>query len=350
MSAYVHGGEPLSRPVLDFSVSVNPMGPPQSVLDAARESIARIGSYPDPEQKQLKEKLAGALGLPNGEIVLGNGSAELIDLYVRALHPKNAAILIPSFWEYERALRAGGCRIRHVRLKEENGFMPGQEELSELIRYPKTDLIMISNPQNPTGKLLPGTFLLELAAECSVRKIHLFIDESFIQLTDDPVSYTAIPLLQKERWIFLLNSFTKQFAMPGLRLGCGLTSDTDLIDKMEMNVQPWNISVPASAAGMAAIDELDYLKKSRTLIRKERKKLEDNLRELGFSVLDSDTNFILFKGRTHLKEKLIDKGILIRDCSNFRGLCDGYYRVCVRMPDENRILIEALRNVINEES
>ena len=142
--------------------------------------------------------------------------------------------------------------------------------------------------------------------------------------------------------LFLLKAFTKRYAMAGIRLGYGLCSNLAVLEKMQEAVQPWNVSIPAQAAGVAALEEEEYVDEARQIIGAEREFLRDGLRQLGFSVYDSRANYIFFRGPSGLVEHALKKQVLIRDCSNYRGLSEGYYRVAVRTHEENIKLLEAL--------
>lgn len=143
--------------------------------------------------------------------------------------------------------------------------------------------------------------------------------------------------------LFILKAFTKRYAMAGLRLGYGITSSQRLLDRMEEGVQPWNVSTPAQEAGIAALQEEEYLQQARTLIFREKEYLMGELRELGYKVCDSQANYIFFQGEENLKEKLMGENIMIRDCSNYLGLKKGDFRIAVRTHEENLRLVEAIR-------
>lgn len=333
---------------MDFSVSVNPYGPPPSVIDAARKSLDRIRAYPDPEKRRLKTCVANRYWVTKSSIILGNGSAELLDLYLRAVAPKRAAILAPSFYEYERAILASGSELCHVALARDKEFLPTMETVESLTGIPGIGAILIASPQNPSGNRVPDEVLMALAARCEEKGIHLLVDESFLELTRDYEKHTLLPLLPEHPSLFVLNSFTKQYAMPGLRIGCGFCADEKLLKHMERCVQPWNLSGPALAAGEAALQEEEFLRKSRTNILEETEALFQKLKQLGLAVIHSDANFLLFQGPDGLKDAMLERGILIRDCSNFRGLTKGYYRICTRIPEENKVLVDALLGCLKD--
>ena len=170
------------------------------------------------------------------------------------------------------------------------------------------------------------------------------MDECFLDLAEGGQSLRG--RLGPGEKLFLLRAFTKTFSMAALRLGYGLCGDSGLLSEMARRSQPWNVSLPAQLAGVAALEDQDYLVRSRALIRAERRYLAAALAALGLRVCPSDANYLLFRGPADLKGQLLARGILIRDCSNYRGLGPGWYRTAVKLPEENRRLAEALRHIL----
>ena len=171
----------------------------------------------------------------------------------------------------------------------------------------------------------------------------LILDECFLDFVEDKEAYTMTGLLEEYPNMLILKAFTKLYAMAGVRLGYGLCGDKAFIEKMRESVQPWNVSTPAQYAGIAALDEKEYVNKSLTEIRLERDRLRKAVEDIGFTVYQSAANYIFFRGQKDLWEKCLAEGVLLRDCSNYRGLEKGYYRAAVRLKEENDRLIEVLR-------
>ena len=208
------------------------------------------------------------------------------------------------------------------------------------------DVVMLCNPNNPTGCLIDGNLLEKILQRCREYHIYLLLDECFVDFVDEPEKTTSKQLLEQYREMFILKAFTKLYAMAGLRLGYGMSRNTELLQKMEQCLQPWNISIPAQAAGVAALREKAYVAESKQLIRQERKWLQEQLKTLGIRVYDSAANYIFFRGPEGLTEKLLKQQIIIRDCSGYPGLGEGYYRIAVRTHAENEKLIQIM-TVIN---
>ena len=343
---YVHGGDVYSQPVrLDFSANVNPFGAPEPVKAAVRAAAERLSAYPDPYCGPLREKLAALNGAAREEIICGNGAAELIYTFTAALKPRNALLPVPSFADYESALTAAGCRPVFHPLRRENGFLPTNDILSAI--GADTDLLMLCSPNNPTGRSVPRELLLSLLDRCRRTGTWLFLDECFLELVDEDKAFSLAPCLQAGDRVFLLRAFTKAYGMAGLRLGYGLCRNRPLLEAMSRLGQPWNVSTPAQAAGLAALDRPDWPAQARALFRREKPFLSAGLAALGFVPLPGDANFLFFSGTPGLYAALRARGVLIRDCENYRGLRPGDYRIAVRTRPENeellRIMEEALR-------
>lgn len=323
---------------LDFSANINPMGMPKAVRQAAIEGVLLSERYPDLYCRRLKEALSKAEGMPPGQLILGAGAAELIYAAARAIRPPVSLIAAPSFAEYELAVADIG-RTDHYLLREEDGFAVREDFLERI--DDTVELIFLTNPNNPTGRLIDQELLLRIVRKCEQKKVRLVVDECFLELCGEGRERSLKPLVKSGDYphLFVLDAFTKKYAMPGLRLGYGYCSDGELLRRMNAAVPPWNISLPAQLAGTAALSQKGYLEDTLALITRERRFLAKELSGLGWKVFEPAANYIFFRGPKQLAEDCADKGILIRDCSSFRGLCEGYYRIAVRTHEENEKLI-----------
>ncbi|MCI5648841.1 MAG: pyridoxal phosphate-dependent aminotransferase [Fusicatenibacter sp.] len=340
-----HGGDIYSQTYdYDFSVNVNPLGAPDCVRQAVIDSVQSIEEYPDSGCRRLLSAVSQKEQIPEEEIIFGNGAAELIYALVRALRPRKALLCAPSFAEYESALSSAGCFIRFAPLTEEQGFSLTEDFLSNLTE--DLDLVILCNPNNPTGIVTERELLLQIAEECRKKKIFLMLDECFADLTMEPEKITMKGYLEEFPGMFLLKAFTKTYAMPGLRLGYGFCGDEQLISRMYQMLPSWNVSIPAQMAGTAALLEDAYVEKAREVIAKERPFMKRELEKLGLTVWDSSANFLFFRGPKGLADRLKKGKILIRDCSNYPGLCEGYYRIAIRRHRENEILLMAMQQIM----
>jgi threonine-phosphate decarboxylase len=359
MSYKDHGGDIYRNPIqYDFSINLNPLGMPQAVVDVLRDSISSWSVYPDPECEALRKALAGKHACQVDQIICGNGAADLIYQLVHALRPGKALIPVPSFSEYERALRSVECDVCLYHLKEKENFRLDPADFIRCIT-PDTDIVFLCNPNNPNGLLMQDENIRQIAEACRKNHTVLVLDECFMELAVSDVNAEnganrSLSLMetgrkkQKEAFegVIRIHAFTKTYAMAGLRLGYMILDDPELYQKIHDAMQPWSVSVPAMTAGLEALKEQRYLEDARTLIRTERMYLMNELRSLGYKVYPSDANYILFyTEQKNLYEELLKQELLIRDCSNYEGLGNGYYRVCLKNREANEVLIRALKHL-----
>lgn len=338
-----HGGDVYDGEIqLDFSANTNPYGTPQGVLNAMSAVLNRVHQYPDPYCRELVEAIAAFESVPRDWILCGSGAAELIYAYCEALRPRRVLELAPTFSEYALALERMGCRVERYPLKKENCFSLTEEFLPAL-EQSRPDVLFLCNPNNPTGQLIDLPLLEKILDVCEKQGSSLFVDECFLDLSDDGISLKSH--LEEHPNLFLLKAFTKSYGMAGVRLGYCLCVDGQLLQKMSRTVQPWNVSALAQSAGVAALQECEFLRKTRALIPTERQWLQEQLEALGFWVCPSRANYLLFHGSQDLREQLRKQGIAIRGCGNYHGLGTGWYRIAVRLHGENECLIRAMKEV-----
>ncbi len=336
-----YGGTPL-----DFSANISPLGLPEGVRSAVIRSLAQAERYPDPLCRALGGAVAQAEGVDPSWVLCGNGAADLIYRVVLAKRPRRALVTAPAFSEYEAALDLVRCQIDRFALKEEDDFGLGESFLEAV--GPETDMVFLCQPNNPTGRTVPRPLLEWVLERCRSVNALLVVDECFCDLLDDPGAFTMKGLLGKYENLLILKAFTKLYAMAGLRLGYCLCRDTALLDAMRNAGQPWAVSGPAQAAGVAALKETSYVQAVRALISQERPRLADELSRLGLRVVPGEANYLLFYSPTPLVQPLRERGILLRDCGNYHGLCDGWYRAAVRTGEENDRLTAALEEILKE--
>ena len=343
-----HGGDVYGGGItLDFSANTNPLGTPPSVLEAVCRALPQLHRYPDPYCRRLVQAIAGHEQVPASYILCGNDAADLIYAYCAALRPRTAVELAPTFMEYSSGLAQVGCRVERYFLHQAQNFDLDERFLS-FLEEKKPEAVFLCSPNNPTGRLIPLPLLEQILQYCAAQGAHLFLDECFLDLTEDGVS--AKSLLAAHPALLLLKAFTKSYGMAGLRLGYCLCADSALLHEMAAASPPWNVSTPAQNAGVAALAERDFLQRTLSLVRRERQWLTDNLTALGFWVCPSHANYLLFRGPMGLREGLLRQGIAIRGCGNYSGLGDGWYRIAVRPHGENEALITAIRQFCKEKS
>lgn len=326
-----HGGDiyRYERDVVDFSANINPLGLPPGIKKAIYSNLDKILHYPDPKAGKTTEKIAEYWRIDKENILLGNGTSELIYLIVSCFQPKTVSIPVPTFSEYELATKRIGSSIRFLRL-------------DELESSNMEDMFFLCNPNNPTGNLFLGRI------ENKQAKL-IVVDECFMDFLPDQKEHTSIWKSVKSRNLIVLRTFTKFFAMPGLRIGY-LIGHKEIVEKLRQYQAPWSTNCLAQMAAELVLSDTDYIKKTHRLIEKERNFLFEQLDKIdGLKPYPSVANFLLVKTKNsslNLKESLIKKQILIRDCSNFRGLSDRYIRVAVRLHKENLQLLAGLGEVL----
>lgn len=341
-----HGGDIYGGGVtLDFSANTNPFGTPAGVLRAVQDALPEMHRYPDPYCRKLVDAIADFEGVDRKFILCGSGAADLIYAYSAAVRPKTALELAPTFSEYSLGLKRVGCTVKHYYLTPDNDFRLDQRFLYHL-EDTTPEAVFLCNPNNPTGALIESEFLKKVLDFCKEAGICLFLDECFLDLSDDGVSMKGY--LGEYPNLFLLKAFTKSYGMAGIRLGYCLSSDAGLLRAMAQEVQPWNVSSLAQAAGVAALKEQAFLRETKALIQRERPWLKERLEGFGFRVCPSEVNYLLFQGPTDLHQKLKERGIAIRNCDNYPGLTSGWYRIAVRRHEENEKLISAIGGILGE--
>lgn len=348
----MHGGNIYGNEIeYDFSVNLNPLGPPKSVQDALVAALNHVEEYPDPEYRELRRGLANYWQLAEEQLVLGNGASELIPGIIRILSPKNCMVTAPCYSGYETALNveAPSCRIHRIPLRAEDDFTLPENICKEIARV-KPNLLILTNPNNPNGKRISANRLREIADACRTEGTVLLMDECFLALSGGDEDSLIHCIRSEVLPAVVLRAFTKTFAIPGVRLGYAVCSGFPAA-RIRRELPEWNLSVFAQYAGTAALEAAaggtsGYLAASVEMIAREREFLSAELEKLGLRVFPSDANYILFQSRDReLQQKLLDKGILIRDCRDYHGLTAGFYRTAARTHRENTALLRCLRNI-----
>ena len=338
--------------MLEFSGPINYLGPPQSAIEAVKLNARLIKFYPDPNPVEFKEEIARYVGhgVQEENILLGNGSIELIYMIAESLPKGHKALIpVPSFSEYEKAtLRLGG-EPAFVQLPE--NFALETEKIKKAITD-ETKILCICNPHSPSGTLYNKKQLLELVEFCNTKDVIVSVDENYIEFADKSLENTLAAAVKDYENLFVIRSVTKFYGMAGLRFGYALAA-TNLIDKLETVRQPWSINGLACQVTTAALNDTQFIENTKVTIAKNRENLAKALGEIeGLHVYPSVTNFLLVKIKnrkitsTMLKELLSKEHILIRDCCTFMGMDDSFFRVTVRSQKDNLILVEKIKQAI----
>ena len=357
LQKYEHGGNvyekcPTGGAWLDFSANINPLGLSPRVREAIFSHVEGIVNYPDPEARALKTAIASFYDVPQKKIVLGNGAAELFYSFFYIVRPKRLLLPVPSFSEYERAARAAGVKVIYLPLLKKHGFSLDLEAAVQ--QFSKEDVILLCSPNNPTGRLWERKELCVLLEKAEERGTYVVMDESFLDFREDGEGYTSRHLTNEYPHLFVVQSMTKFFALPGLRLGFGI-AEPNLCRQLESGKDVWNVNFLAQAAGVAALSDTVYHEAARSFVRREKKFLAAELAKLpGIEVFAPSVNFILFhlqRGKEFLQQLIMalrERGILLRDCSNYSGLDGAYLRAAVRSRSDNERLLEVMHEVWKE--
>ena len=344
MQTLIHGGDwagyraRFGRDPLDFSANVSPLGLPEGVAKAITASLSTADRYPDPLCRALRAKLAVAEGVPAEWLLCGNGAADLIFRLVLAEKPRTALVTAPTFAEYATALESIGCTVERHFLTEENDFAVTDAILDAV--HPGTDMVFLCQPNNPTGQLAGPALVEALLRRCEACGAVLVVDECFLDFLPDGDALSAKRLLKTSKNLIILKAFTKLYGM------AGLCANEERLARMQAAGQPWAVSSLAQAAGIAALDETDYVARVRALIETQRPLLADGLRALGLRVIEGRANYLLFRAPEALGDALKQKGAVVRSCGNYPGLDASWYRTAVRTEAENQQLLALMREVL----
>lgn len=343
-----HGahGEAVSRTLrvreadlLDFSQNINPLGAPPAALEAARRALAEdTGRYPDLSYARLREALAGYLGVEPENVVPTNGGAEALFLAARAAGRSGVALVLePTFSEYAVAAGAAGMEVvRRVSRDPENGFRLSPDALADL---DGVAVVFLCNPNNPTGEALGCEEVLKIAVRVREAGAVLILDEAFVDFVPE-----ASVADRADEGLLVARSFTKFFAIPGLRLGCLVCPDAQRVQALQPS---WPVNAVAAAAGIAAARDGDFAERSVEKVARLRQSLSAALGALsGLEVFPGAANFLLVRGPAAMPERLARRGILVRGCEPFAGLGPGYFRVAVRGEVANEALIDGIRGAL----
>ncbi len=338
--------------ILDFSASISPLGVPEKVMAAIEAALAAIRHYPDPECTSFCEAAAEYHGVSRQNILPGNGAAEIIYLIVHMVRPRRVLIPIPTFSEYAYAVESVGAEIISPCFERQGEhFVINKRSFVQSIAG--NDLAFICNPNNPTGTLWTRDDLIEIVEVGRVNHCMIVIDEAYLELVDNGAAYSLVGKLTDYDNLLILKSLTKVYSIPGLRIGYALGSSR-LIQAMAMLRDPWSVNVLAQEAGTAAFQESDYLSRLQELVQEERQYLYEELGKItGIEPVRPTANFMLVDtgpagiSAGTLQKAMATRGILIRNCTSFRGMGGNHVRITVRANPDNERFIQIVRECLS---
>ncbi len=332
--------------LLDFSSNVNPLGCSPLAKIAARKALTLVSFYPDKQCAQLKHAIASYTGkIEPSNVCVGNGATEIIHLFTRAFIRKGAEPIVvqPTFSEYEYAILLQGGKAKHFQ-RTENFELDPEVLIKSITR--STRAIFLCNPNNPTSTVENSGAIERIVSAAAKAGVMVLLDESFMDFVDEPTRFSLIAATKGYRNLVVLRSLTKTFGLAGLRVGYAVGHET-IVRHLDSIKITWSVNTLAQIAAAAALKDKDFLRRSRLLIQRERVFLERSLRDLGLHVTPPQANFLLARlprqlDARNVKRFFIDRGILIRECSRFRGLGSGFIRLAVKRRRENLVLLRAL--------
>lgn len=334
--------------IVSFAANVNPLGISPKLRTTLSDRIDSIMSYPDREYTSLRKRIAEYVEAELEDIIVGNGSTELISLFIQIKNPKKALIVGPTYSEYEREVSLGGGCCLYYRLEEENDFRIDIKALDKELEA-DVDLLVICNPNNPTSSAITRSDMRKILDICKKKGIFVMVDETYVEFTEDIQKITCVPLTRYYNNIVILRGISKFFAAPGLRLGYAICGNGDLLKEMNQRKNPWTINSLAAIAGEIMFADRKYISKTRQLIGAERERVCQTLRSCpGIKCYQPTANFVLIKIlkddiiSMDLFDAAIQKGYLIRDCSTFPFLDNKFVRFCFMMPEQNDALLDIL--------
>ena len=360
--APIHGGNvhaaarELRRPIgsiLDFSASINPLGPSSRAVRALLDAASLLEHYPDPDCVSLKRAIERRCNIAANRVVVGNGSTELIDIIPRALSVRSALIVGPTYGEYARAVRQAGGRTTMVLAKKGDGYGPPLEEvIHRLLRQRRgqaaIDAVFICHPNSPTGRPCGHEDLNRLFKTADRAGVWVVVDESFIEYCNALSCQPQLPLYSR---LILLRSFTKFYGLPGLRIGYSLSSPLVAI-QLRRYQPPWSVNMVAQRTAEAAVTDRSHARRCLAYVTRERARMAKRLSSLdGLTVIPSCANFLLIELPKPFLSRAVTAnlrrlGLLIRDCSTVEGCTKRMIRIAVRTKQDNDRLFAALAGLL----
>lgn len=334
---------------LDFSANINPLGLSPNVRATLLQQLDQIVTYPDVSYSKTKQALAQFHACGSRQILLANGAVELFYELARYVKPNQLLVLSPTFMEYEKAFTQEGAKVLYHVLAQPDYTWDFQAIRQDLDRLAAGDMVLLCNPNNPTGTVVPVEVLREVASYLDNRGVWLVVDEAFVDFLEDEENYSFIPHLPAFSNVVVVRSLTKFYAIPGLRLGYGLSGNEALVAAMEERRPPWMVNSLAASLVPVLLTDRTYRQQTLDWLRSERAFLYQSLRQFdALKVSKPSVNYIFFeyKGDCDLREALRREKIFIRSCQNYHHLSNRHYRIGIRTREENLRLLAALSGVL----
>ena len=334
--------------ITSFSANVNPLGISYKLRETLSSHIDAITTYPDREYTDLRKAIASYAETDYNNIIVGNGSSELISILIQLRNPQKALILGPTYSEYEREISLTGGSCHYFPLKEEEDFSLNLDSLFQEL-HSDLDLLILCNPNNPTSTQIFSHEMRKILDVCIQKNIFVMVDETYVEFTEKMEEITSVPLTNYYNNIIILRGISKFFAAPGLRLGYAIYGNQDLICKINQKKNPWTINSLAAIAGEIMFSDKEYITATKQLITTERSHVCNALAACpDLKVYPCHANFTLVRSLSsnvnadHLFDVAIRNKFMIRNCSSFPFLDNQYFRICFMSPDKNEELIRLI--------
>lgn len=341
--------------IIDFSGNINPLGISNVLKQSIIDGIDSISTYPDKNYVNLKESIRRYTKTNSIEsITCGNGSTELISLFIKTLKPKKSIIISPAYSEYEREIKLSDGQVLLFQLREEDNFVLDLDNLFKELEK-DIDFLVLCNPNNPTGSALNVYETENLLSFCKKRNIFVMIDETYVEFTNQENNISSMPLIDKFDNLFIVRGTSKFFAAPGLRLGYAVCSNKNIINKINYYKDPWSVNMLANLAGIKMFDDIQYIKETNSLIDNERKRIHKEISNWNnVKLYNTQSNFFLMKilsssiKAEQIFNILIKNKMVIRNAADFPFLGENYLRFCILLPEQNTLLLENLKKIFSK--
>lgn len=338
--------------IVSFSANVNPLGLSENLKKELAERLDVITTYPDREYTKLRQTIGAYCHTDYKNIVVGNGSTELISLMIQLRAPKQALIVAPTYSEYEREVTLQGGSISYFEVKEEDNFVLDIPALKKAVTL-QTDLLILCNPNNPTSHAVTASDMEQILQHCKQTDTLVMVDETYIEFADNYEEIASIPLTEAYDNLVVLRGISKFFAAPGLRLGYAVTGNKEIIEHIHTKQNPWTINSLAETAGTIMFTDTEYIHAVKNLISTERGRVCHALSEIpGLKVYPASANFVLVRitkngiNADDLFDAAVRNHMMIRNCSSFQYLDNSYFRLCFMSPADNDRLLDCIRSVV----
>ena len=350
-----HGGDVWGDlDVRDYSSNVNPLGPPPRLAEYIANAASELHCYPDDSCARLKEAIASRYDVSADGVIVGAGSAELIRLFAEVfISPGDKVVMpCPTFAEYSFGCRLMGASVVDHTLPEDDGFALDVAELSSQLDGAKA--VYVCNPNNPTSRMTGKRDLLDLIEEAARKEVLVFLDETLLELSSRSEELSLIPEVERLENLFIIRSFTKSFAMPGLRIGYGFGSK-EMLRFMEVGRLTWNLgTIEQRVATMLMEDEQDHVSKAVRMLESEKRRMHSQVGRIMGKVSMPDSYFFfapldsLEISSSEFRRHMLRHNVLVRDCSSFGDACSRYTRFCVKTPEKDDEFLHALSSAVDD--